>query len=195
MLMTSSPMYYFNGFLYVKENFNFTLAQTNTAPYNVTSTLDNYYGEGSIPINMTRCNADDTITWDTNLISQTWWRNVGYNYSYPDPVLDIRFDGQSANLTLTGYFDATPAPVGKNTFDTTDIEAQGQIKISFSGVIDTYHSDELVRDSATPTWLRTVHLQNRTMDEYESSAASEKDVAGAWVLALVSFVGLSTVLT
>lgn len=186
-----SPMYYFNDIVYVKDNFNFTLAKTNAAPYNLTSTLNDYYGEGSIPMNMTRCNSDDTITWDTNLISQTWWHNVGYNYSYPDPVVDLQFDGRSANLTVTGYFDATPAPVGKNTFNTLDVEARGQIRISFSGKIDGYHSDELISGSATPTWLRTVGFQNSTST---SSGTRAKRLSGAWTLVAGSLIAMFVLL-
>lgn len=177
-------MYSFNDILYVKDNFNFTLAKTKTAPYNLTSTLSDYYGDGSVPFNMTRCNNGDTIAWDTNLISQTWWTNVGHNYSYPNPVLELQFDGQSANLSLTGYFDATPAPVGKNTFNKLDVEARGQIKISFSGTIDSYHSDILVNGSATPAWLRTVGFQNNSLNVGDTSGAGVKKSPRTWTLAM-----------
>lgn len=187
-------MYTFDNILYVKDNFDFTLAQTNSAPYKLTSTLNDYYGEGPIPINMTRCNNDDIMEWDTNLISQTWWRNVGYHYTYPDPALDLQFDGETANLTVTGYFDATPVSLGKNTFNTIDIEARGQIKISFSGTIDGYHSDELVEDSATPTWLRTVGFQNGSSTVGGTSGASVMAMPGTWTLAMVLFVTMPLLL-
>lgn len=188
-------MYSFNNILYVKDNFKFALAKTDAAPYNLTSTLNNYYGKGSIPINMTRCNDNDTITWNSILISQNWWHHAGHKFTYPDPELDLQFDGQCANLTVTGYFDAMPAPTGKNTFNTIDVEVRGQIRISFSGTIDSYHSDELVGDKDKPTWLRTAGFHNATSNADNASKASVIDLPGVWTLAFGLSVAISTYFT
>lgn len=180
-------MYTFNDILYVKDNFNFTLAETKSAPYNLSNTLSKYYGDGVLDFNMTSCNGKDTIEWDGSLINQYWWHNVGFNHSYPDPVLNLQFDGQIANLTIDGYFDATPKPTGNHTFNTVDIEARGKMRISFSGSIDSYHSDILVNDSATPTWKRTVGFNNNTLnvgDKSTSTSAAPAQRFGAWEIAL-----------
>lgn len=187
-------MYSFNNILYVKDNFNTALAKTNAAPYNLTSTLNNYHGKGSIPINMTRCNSNDTITWDSVLISQNWWHRVGHKFTYPDPKLDLQFDGQSANLTVTGYFDAMPAPTETNTSNTMGMEVQGQIRISFSGTIDSYHSDELVGDNDKPTWLRTVGFHKATSNGDNANKASVVGLSRAWTVVLGLSVAISTYL-
>ena len=184
-------MYTFDDLLYVKDNFNYTLAETKSAPYNLSSTLSKYYGDGLLNFNMTSCDGKSDVAWDGNLINKVWWTNVGNNHTYPDPVLNLQFDGNTANLTIEGYFDATPKPTGKNTFNTVDIEARGQVKITFLGTIDSYHSDVLVNNTSNPTWERTVGFNNNTLNVGDSSSSTKKNGApsqqfGAWGIALGS---------
>lgn len=184
-------MYSFDDLLYVKDNFNYTIIETKGAPYNLSSTLSKYYGDGLLEFNMTSCDGKSDVAWDGYLINKDWWANVGNNYSYPDPVLSLQFDGQTANLTIEGYFDATPKPTGKNTFNTVDIEARGKVKITFLGSIDSYHSDVLVNDTSKPTWKRTVGFNNNTLNVEDESSNTKTNGAsiqqfGAWGIALGS---------
>lgn len=191
--MPSSPMYSFNDILYVKDNFNFTLAETKAAPYHLSSTLSEYYGDGALEFNMTSCDGEDTVEWSGNLIDELWWKKPSYNHSYPDPVLNLQFDGQTANLTVDGYYLAVPKPTGNNTFNTVDIEARGTMKISFLGRIDSYHSDVLVNDSSTPTWKRSVGFNNNTLnvgDTASSGAPSQQ--FGTWGIALGALISFAT---
>ncbi|KAJ5119340.1 hypothetical protein N7448_010009 [Penicillium atrosanguineum] len=190
-LLSSNPMYYFDNLLYVKDNFNYTLAETKSAPYNLSSTLSKYYGDGLLNFNMTSCDGKSDVAWDGALINKSWWANVGNNHSYPDPVLNLQFDGNTANLTIEGYFDATPKPTGNNTFNTVDIEARGKVKITFLGTIDSYHSDVLVNDTSKPTWKRTVGFNNNTLNVgYNGSSTSTNGAPsqqlGTWGIALGS---------
>ena len=186
-------MYSFNNILYVKDNFNFTLAETKAAPYQLSSTLSEYYGDGALEFNMTNCDGKDTVEWSGNLIDELWWKKPSYNHSYPDPVLNLQFDGQTANLTVDGYYLAVPKSTGKTTFNTVDVEARGTMKISFLGRIDSYHSDVLVNDSSTPTWKRSVGFNNNTLnvgDTTSSGAPSQQ--FGTWGIALGALISFAT---
>jgi hypothetical protein len=104
---------------------------------------------------------------------------------YPYPVIDLQFDSKTANLSLEGYFEALatiyPAKI-----------LTGRFKMTFSGIVDTYYSDVLVNDTATPTWLRTVGFQNNSLNVgYTSGSSSTRrtgilpPVAIGFVLSLV----------
>ncbi|KAJ5667732.1 uncharacterized protein N7477_006302 [Penicillium maclennaniae] len=189
-LLSSNPMYTFDDLLYVKDNFNYTLADTKSAPFNLSSTLSTYYGEGGLQFNIS-CDGKEEVAWIGYLINKSWWPNMGNNHSYPDPVLNLQFDGNTANLTIEGYFDATPKPTGNHTFNTVDIEAHGNVKITFLGTIDRYHSDVLVNDTSRPTWKRTVGFNNNTLNVGDKSSSTKANGApsqqfGAWGIALGS---------
>jgi len=177
-------MYSFNDILYVEDNYNFTLAETKEAPYNLSSTLSKYYGDGLLAFNMDSCDSKDTVAWDGYLINQYWWNDIGYTHLYPNPVLNLQFDGRTANMTIDGYFFATPEPTGGRTFNPIAYQARGKVKISFFGNIDSYHSDILVNDSAIPTWKRTVGFNNNTLNvgDTSTSGALAQQFA-AWVIA------------
>lgn len=186
-------MYSFNDFLYVKDNFNFTLAETKAAPYHLSSTLSEYYGDGALEFNMTDCAGSDTVEWRGNLIDELWWKKPSYNHSYPDPVLNLQFDGQTANLTVDGYYLAEPKPTGKSTFGTANVEVPGKMKISFLGRIDSYHSDVLVNDSSTPTWKRSVGFNNNTLNVGDTtSRGAPSQRSGSWGIALGALICFAT---
>jgi hypothetical protein len=69
-----------------------------------------------------------------------------------NPSLDFQFNSTSVNVTLSGSgtIDSGGTELGL-------YQLSGQVKITMSGVIDSWHSDLLVDDSATPSWERTVN--------------------------------------
>jgi hypothetical protein len=77
----------------------------------------------------------------------------------PNPTINLQFDGTTANLSLQGYFEG-------DSIDGDGVEdpgvITGELSVTFSGVIDSYHSDVLRNDTSTPTWLRTVGYQNNS---------------------------------
>lgn len=155
-----SPVYSYNSSSHKAEtDFNISLQDTHSAPYSLSSTLTNYAGLSAAIFNMTGCNSTETTRWAGYFISLgVEDDNIGYNWTYPNPVLDVHFDGETANLTVEGYFEGTP--IGRNGFNEDDLFVPGKAKLSFSGVIDTYHSDVLVNESATPSWERSIGFGN-----------------------------------
>ncbi|KAJ5652888.1 hypothetical protein N7507_010314 [Penicillium longicatenatum] len=155
-----SPIYSYNSSSPKAEvDFNITLQDTQSAPYNLSSILTDYAGSSSVMFNIKGCNSTETTRWAGHFISLGIEDdNIGYNWTYPNPVLDLQFDGQTANLTVEGYFEGIP--LGKYDFNEDDLFVPGKAKLSFSGVIDTYHSDVLVNDSATPSWERSIGFGN-----------------------------------
>jgi hypothetical protein len=155
-----SPVYSYNSSSPKAEvDFNITLQDTQSAPYNLSSVLTDYAGSSSVMFNMTGCNSTETTRWAGHFKSLGIEDdNISYNWTYPNPVLDLQFDGQTANLTVEGYFEGIP--LGKYDFNEDDLFVPGRAKLSFSGVTDTYHSDVLVNDSATPSWERSIGFGN-----------------------------------
>ncbi|KAJ5594713.1 uncharacterized protein N7459_000921 [Penicillium hispanicum] len=184
-LFSSTPDYTATAVSYVKPNFNLTLEKTQQAPYNLSSTLTSYYGETPLDWNMTNCNSSDVVKWTGNLINQKLWKSLGFNTSYPDPVLSMQFDAETANLTIDGYFESTP--VGNASFNEDGLAVPGKIHMSFSGSLDAYHSDDLVNNSATPVWLKTVGFQNNSQNigynHSKSGATESAHGSGVWALA------------
>lgn len=149
--------------------FNISLTETNGAPYNLSSSLIPPQGPQILYPNMTSCNTTiDRSEWEANVITEPWWDNVDWNWTYP--VLGLQFDNLTANLTLDGYFTAYPYMLSNVSIDNTTLEiddfntVQGKFKIRFLGVIDNYHSDVLVEDSPTPNWLRSVGFRNNSLN-------------------------------
>ncbi|KAJ5715507.1 uncharacterized protein N7483_012688 [Penicillium malachiteum] len=159
---SSEPVYTYNSTTSkAQTNFNLTLQDTENAPYNLSSKLTQYYGsESGISLNMTGCNSSETTRWSGYLIVDSIMKMDGYNWTYPNPSLDLQFDSNMANLTIEGYFEGTP--IGNEDFNEDGLFVPGNIKISFLGVIDTYHSDVLVNDSSTPSWERSVGFNNNS---------------------------------
>ncbi|KAJ5116919.1 hypothetical protein N7456_001267 [Penicillium angulare] len=158
---SSTPEYSYNASSKKAEtNFNLTMQDPHSAPYNLSSTLSEYYGQNEFVFNMTDCNSTDTTQWVGTMIVDSIMNQDGYNWTYPNPTLDVQFDSTTANLTLEGYFQG--APIGQGTFRTDELIVPGKLKLSFGGKIDTYHSDVLVNDSSTPSWERTVGFNNNS---------------------------------
>lgn len=128
-----------------------------------------------------------------NLIDGNWSGTEGWNWSYPQ--VDLQFDARSANLSIDGAFVALPF-LRKNITDDTSVpplpprddRVQGMAKIRFSGVIDQYHSDVLVNDTSTPTWLRTVGFQNNSANigYYSAASACLQAPPLAWAAAVLT---------
>lgn len=84
---------------------------------------------------------------------------------FTNPVISLQFDGKTANLSMKGYFSATPEKMTQPVSDAGSLNTfAGQFVMTFSGVIDSYHSDVLRNDTATPTWLRTVGYGNNSLN-------------------------------
>lgn len=108
---------------------------------------------------------------ECNFYPASWTVN-GNGLYVPDPVLDIQFDGKTANLSVNGYFIGYDT-VKEGTMTSTDgMLVVGGMKVSFLGVLDAYHSDVLANDTATPTWLRTVGFQNNSLNVGYTSTVS-----------------------
>ncbi|PYH37344.1 uncharacterized protein BO87DRAFT_394330 [Aspergillus neoniger CBS 115656] len=166
-MFSSDPNYQVDG--KAVNNFNWTLNPTQGPPYSLSSTLTEYDPQGGGGSNLASCNGSDPMEW--NLFPAPWTVN-GNGLYLPDPVLDLQFDGKTANLSLNGYFIGYDT-VKEGTMTSTDgMLVVGGIKVSFLGVLDAYHSDVLANNTATPTWLRTVGFQNNSLNVGYTSTAS-----------------------
>ncbi|KAJ5910626.1 hypothetical protein N7504_005269 [Penicillium tannophilum] len=175
-----SSVYSYNSSSHKAEtDFNISLQDTQSAPYSLSSTLTNYAGLSAAIFNMTGCNSTETTRWAGYFISLgVEDDNIGYNWTYPNPVLGAHFDSETTNLTVQG-----------NGFNEDDLFVPGKVKLSFSGVIDTYHSDVLVNESATPSWERSIGFGNDSSkigyNGTNKSASSSFQSSGTfWVLGL-----------
>ncbi|RAK90359.1 hypothetical protein BO79DRAFT_263126 [Aspergillus costaricaensis CBS 115574] len=166
-MFSSDPTYQVDG--KAVNNFNWTLNPTQGPPYSLSSTLTEYDPQGGWGSNLASCNGSDPMEW--NLFPAPWTVN-GNGLYLPDPVLDLQFDGKTANLSLNGYFIGYDT-VKEGTMTSTDgMLVVGGMKVSFLGVLDAYHSDVLANNTATPTWLRTVGFQNDSLNVGYTSTAS-----------------------
>ena len=115
------------------------------------------------------------------ILAWPWTESSRWNWTYP--IVNLWFDSQTANLSLDGSFTAIPMLLPNSSRNPLmpnlgNVSFQGSIKIRFQGVIDPYHSDVLVNDSATPTWLRTVGYGNNSANiGYESEAQGRPGLA------------------
>ena len=104
---------------------------------------------------------------------------------FPNPVINLQFDGQTANLSMKGYFSATPEEFTQPVSDAgSPYTFAGQFIMTFSGVIDSYHSDVLRNDTAAPTWLRTVGYGNNSLNIGYADESKGNQV-GLWSLNLI----------
>ncbi|KAJ5797636.1 uncharacterized protein N7503_006932 [Penicillium pulvis] len=161
-LFSSIPLYG-NYSMYGSENFNWSLETTQGPPYNLSSTLTKYAGFNYWDIN-------STIICGQSTVSSWTFVPVTFNFSlngtnFPDPVVNLQFDGTTANMTMKGYFVAVANLVtGQDVDSWYGNVFGGTFVMSFEGVIDKYHSDVLRNDTDTPTWLRTVGYQNNSLN-------------------------------
>lgn len=119
----------------------------------------------SFDMNLKSCDSSTESSQNRmTLVDRDYSNNAGWNWTYP--AVEIQFDSQTANFTLSGYAAAIPYYINRadSLKSLGPDEVQGTIKVSFSGVIDSYHSDILVNTSSTPTWQRTVGFGNNSMN-------------------------------
>ncbi|CAL5871906.1 uncharacterized protein PFLUO_LOCUS6161 [Penicillium psychrofluorescens] len=152
---------------FIKDVFNLTLSpRSNKTPYNLTGTIQNAdLMLRSFDMNLKSCDSSTESSQNRmTLVDRDYSNNAGWNWTYP--AVEIQFDSQTANFTLSGYAAAIPYYINRadSLKSLGPDEVQGTIKVSFSGVIDSYHSDILVNTSSTPTWQRTVGFGNNSMN-------------------------------
>ncbi|PYI08305.1 hypothetical protein BO78DRAFT_339471 [Aspergillus sclerotiicarbonarius CBS 121057] len=171
-LFSSQPAYSVSDD--IQNYFDWTLNATEGPPYSLFSALPDYNGiagPAGFYLSWTQCNGTGDVEW--------LFAPIDFNISQaglylPDPVIDLQFDGRTANLSLEGYFGGYE--------DTNSVLLTvGKFKLSFSGVLDAYHSDVLANNTATPTWLRTVGFQNNSLNVGYTSVASSQSVPGTLV--------------
>ncbi|KAF3399098.1 hypothetical protein DPV78_006789 [Talaromyces pinophilus] len=95
------------------------------------------------------------------------------------PKYQTTVDG-TANLSLQGYVVANPV--------NGEGQVPGQFRLTFSGVIDKYHSDVLRNYTSTPSWLRTVGFNNNSENTgYTNTTSGSSHLMGSLLLnAIVS---------
>lgn len=81
-----------------------TLSKTSKAPYNLTAKI---VGESldafTFNTKMNSCNQSiESDEFQVSPISTHWWAPSDWNWSYP--LVNLTFDSQTANLSLTGSF-------------------------------------------------------------------------------------------
>ncbi|CEJ60767.1 hypothetical protein PMG11_09329 [Penicillium brasilianum] len=161
-ICSSAPMWL--DWLYPENYFNWALKASD--PYRLSSTItsDYYGGEDSFLVNMTNCTNTEAVPWWVFLNSGTLANGTSAGDSgWPGMAANLEFDRAAANYTIQGYFKAYRA-YGENNDRFGGVPAEGQFTLRFTGKIDTYHSDVLVNDTATPTWLRTVGFNNNSQN-------------------------------
>jgi hypothetical protein len=134
---------------------------------------------------MSSCNTSiESSLFSVGIISDHWWAPPGWNWTYP--FVNLEFDSKTANITMNGYFSAISDMLLNATDGSRELEygpdhVYGKMRLSFKGVIDTYHSDILVNNSAVPQWIRTVGFGNNSLNMgYESAASAMYSVTDRW---------------
>lgn len=95
-----------------------------------------------------------------NLIDGNWSGTEGLNWTYPE--VNLQFDAKTANLSIDGGFISVPSEPPNRSLTANENgygqqkDTQGKVKIRFSRFIDQYHSEVLVNDTFTSTWLKPV---------------------------------------
>ncbi|KAJ5611605.1 hypothetical protein N7528_008710 [Penicillium herquei] len=85
--------------------------------------------------------------------------------NFTNPVVDLQFDSMTANMTIKGYFfGVVQSEIGSDLESWYGNVFAGTFVLSFLGVIDSYHSDILKNDTATPTWIPTVGYNNNSLN-------------------------------
>ncbi|KAJ5743837.1 hypothetical protein N7533_008707 [Penicillium manginii] len=179
----------------VKDVFNLTLSpDTEGPPYKLTGTIkDADLMMSSFEMDLKPCNTStETSQNRMTLVDRDWTNNAGWTWTYP--TVDFQFDSRTANFTLNGYAAGFPYLINRSdpSKPLGPDEVQGKIKVSFFGVIDSYHSDTLVNSSSTPTWLRTVGFGNNSANiGYDSGSLSSPRPLHWGTVAVCSVVSLA----
>ncbi|RJE19806.1 hypothetical protein PHISCL_07858 [Aspergillus sclerotialis] len=169
--------------------FNLTFAETSRTPYNLTGQVHGMGVLNQLDINMTACNRSlESGRFLVNLIDGNWSGTEGWNWAYPE--VNLQFNAKTANLSVDGGFISIPywlpnSSASKVGYTRQEDTLQGKVKIRFSGIIDQYHSDVLVNDTSTPTWLRSVGFHNNSANIGYNNVASGIHTRG-WVAATVT---------
>lgn len=176
--------YQYLGEAFLPDGLNYTLAPTKHAPFNLTAKVtDNISGPGSEPsgdrlgnfeVTLPSCKPGENDQFLITIISNEWPGIDGWKWK--DPLVNLHFDSETANVTLSGYYAAD-----SSNSDSGSDNTRGQITISFLGFIDAYHSDTLVNNSASPTWIRTVGFGNNSLNIGYSNHTSAASCAGSRV--------------
>ncbi|KAF3394145.1 hypothetical protein F1880_005526 [Penicillium rolfsii] len=148
----------------------------------VLSTQDG--ADNSLQVNSTRanCNGTEVSSWQFAPLSY----NTTYNgTNFTNPVINLQFDSQTANLSMKGYFSAISEYKTESVYQEGSVTFTGEFTMAFSGVIDLYHSDILRNDTATPTWRRTVGYQNDSLNVGYTSGSAGNELVGPWSLAII----------
>lgn len=164
-------------------NFNWTLEKTQAPPYNLSSVLTRYAGESYLYVISTmtaNCSGSEVSSWKIAIMSY----NTTYNgTNFTNPVVDLQFDGTTANMSMRGYFSAVALYWIQGVWEEYNMMLAGEFSMTFSGLIDLYHSDVLRNDTATPTWSRTVGYQNNSLNVGYISASARNQLFGSCLLA------------
>ncbi|OOF93334.1 hypothetical protein ASPCADRAFT_7566 [Aspergillus carbonarius ITEM 5010] len=179
-LFSSTPAY--AGVDYIYNYVDWTLRGTRGPPYSLSSALPDYnsiLGPAGFSVTWAQCDGTGDAQW---LFTPIVLNISSAGLYVPDPVLDLQFDGRTANISLQGYFGGN-IDGWDNGWDTV-----GKFKLSFSGVLDAYHSDILANTTATPTWLRTVGFNNNSLNVGYTGLASASCVVGPLAIAAWTFV-------
>ncbi|KAJ5906778.1 uncharacterized protein N7473_003694 [Penicillium subrubescens] len=160
------------------DNFVWSTEENQASPYNLSSVLTDYQGFNDFLIDSTTtCLGVEILQWQFAPIPS----NGSFNGStFTNPVIDLQFDSRTANLSMRGYFEASP----QYTDGVEDnVMFAGKLIMNFSGVIDHYHSDILRNDMDTPTWVRTVGYQNNSLKVGYTTVSAGNQLAGSSLLA------------
>ncbi|KAJ5988276.1 hypothetical protein N7481_003486 [Penicillium waksmanii] len=180
---------------FVKDIFNLTLSpDTKGPPYKLTGTIkDADLMLGSFDMDLKSCNTStETSQNRMTLVDRDWSNNAGWTWTYP--TVDFQFGSRTANFTLDGYAAGFPYLINRSDPSKSlgADEVQGKIKVSFFGVIDSYHSDTLVNSSSTPTWLRTVGFGNNSANiGYNNSSLGSPRPLHRGAVAVCSVISLA----
>ncbi|KAJ5703238.1 hypothetical protein N7488_010786 [Penicillium malachiteum] len=197
-IYSSAPVFGNQSLNSIPNNFNWSLEETQAPPYILSSILTEYegaqnaYDVGQYPLQVntttTNCNGSEVSSWQFQPLSWNTSSNASYlaGTNFTDPVINLQFNGQTANLTMKGYVDVSSEYWIEGISEVGDVEFAGEFTLTFEGVIDTYHSDVLRNDMATPTWLRTVGYQNNSLNVgYTTSSSASGQMVGLWSLAMI----------
>ncbi|KAJ5735574.1 uncharacterized protein N7483_000699 [Penicillium malachiteum] len=151
-----------------------------------TNTLSDYPGFNYWEVNSTTdCGETKVLSWR---FAQITFGTAFNGTKFTNPVLNLQFDSTTVNLSMQGYFQASINSISGPDFPQ---EAEdtfvfvGKFVMTFEGVIDTYHSDILRNDTATPTWLRTVGYQNNSLNVGYTTTSGSNQLVGSCSLAAI----------
>ncbi|KAJ5936541.1 hypothetical protein N7466_002991 [Penicillium verhagenii] len=172
-------------------DFDWSLEKTQEPPFNLSGTVidDEFIGE--FPLNMTSCNRTGEVPWRLQPIA---WNSPFNGVRYPYPTISLQFDHQSANISFEGYFSGERYYEQEGLRNSGDSILVGKFELTFLGAIDSYHSDVLENDTATPIWLRTVGFQNNSLNVGYALVSTGSQLIGSLSLATLTFIVLEVAL-